>query len=89
MQQPAPACTLQVFPAVRWPVCVQFGALVGPLLQAVLHRRYRIAAVVAAAAVVVRQNNAVWAAFSLGVTVSILGRLGRDIFNTGHLTCQK
>jgi DIE2/ALG10 family len=85
-QQPAPACTLAAgVPAVRWPVCVQLGARVGPLLQAVLHRRYVLAAVGAAAAVSVRQNNAVWADFSLGVTVSFLGPVGSDTFNTGQL----
>ena len=67
-------------------IYVQFGPHVGPLLQAVLHRRYVLAAVVAAAAVAVRQNNAVWAAFSLGVIVSVLGPLGSDTFNTAHLT---
>lgn len=42
------------------------------MVQAVLRRRYVQAALAACAAMAVRQNSAVWAAFSLGVRPSLV-----------------
>jgi DIE2/ALG10 family len=47
------------------------------VLQAVLHKRYALAALAAAAAVGVRQNNAIWSAFSLGVSATCLACMRR------------
>ena len=86
MQRSVPACNSSVFCcrlASRQCMCNLVHKLVS-LLQAVLYRRYVLAALAAAAAVGVRQNNAVWAAFSLGVIATSLAPPGLN--NCRHLT---
>ena len=50
---------------------VVIDSVLPSVMQAVLRRRYVQAALAACAAMAVRQNSAVWAAFSLGVRPSL------------------